>query len=249
MLNLSIMNDRDTNEQREGCKVYVAKLSFLKNPLIGLIRLKRPIVMNEKSYMSIRYFLFVLGSTSCTSSTEYLHSLLMNCRLHEMGRAFSLMMSQNWFSSAARKINTSHLFLKLMDNFMTRCMMLPPPDPLAENPYEVRSNQVEAGCCGGKKSQQTVVLMMPNNTFQRTNHQLRKRKRVINEHNNNLMSAALQQEPTVEELEKDKASPYISHLTLRDKIVGGVTGVLCILVAVLLLVHHFTPYVTFILHY
>lgn len=163
-----------------------------------------------------------------------------------MGRAFSLMMSQNWFSNTARKINTAHLFLKLMDNFMTRCMMLPPPDPLAENPYEIVSNMpVEAGCCGARKNKQTVVLMMPNNTLQRTNHQLRKRKRVINEHQNNLLNSALQQEPTVEELEKDKPSPFISRLTLRDKIVGGITGLLCVLITVLLLTHHFVPYVVY----
>ena len=47
--------------QKEGCKVYVAKLSFLKKPIIGLIRLKRPLILSEKSSMSIRYFLFVLG--------------------------------------------------------------------------------------------------------------------------------------------------------------------------------------------
>lgn len=56
--------------QKEGCKVYVAKLSFLKKPIIGLIRLKRPLILSEKSTMSIRYFLFVLGSTTCTSTTE-----------------------------------------------------------------------------------------------------------------------------------------------------------------------------------
>ena len=169
-------------------------------------------------------------------------------RLHEMGRAFSLMMSQNWFSNAARKINTPHLFLKLMDNFMTRCMMLPPPDPLAENPYEITSNvQGTTGCCGGKKSQQTVVLMLPNNSLQRTNHQLRKRKRVINEHDTSLMNTALQQEPTVEELEKDKASPYISRLSTRDKIIGAITAILCVGVVILLLAHHFVPYVCFFL--
>ena len=65
-----------------------------------------------------------------------------------MGRAFSLMMSQNWFSNAARKVNTAHLFLKLMDSFMTRCTMLPPPDPLADNPFQFQSVR-GGGCCGG----------------------------------------------------------------------------------------------------
>lgn len=65
-----------------------------------------------------------------------------------MGRAFSLMMSQNWFSSTARKINTPRLFLKLMDNFMTRCMMLPPPDPLAAKPFEIKQNVDRRGAVG-----------------------------------------------------------------------------------------------------
>ena len=154
------------------------------------------------------------------------------------------MMSQNWFSNSARKVNTSRLILKLMDTFMTRCMMLPPPDPLAENPFEHMSNvQGHSSCCGGSKNQQTVVVMAPNNTLQRAHHQLRKRKRIIKEHHDNLLSNALQQEPTVEELESDKPTPVISRLTLRDKIVGGVTAVICVLCAVLLLSYHFAPYV------
>ena len=224
--------DNADNNTKEGCKVYVAKLSFLKKPLVGLLRMKTPLVLSEKSPISIRYFLFVLGSMDCTSTQE----------LHEMGRAFSLMLSQNWFSNAARKIVTQHLFLKLMDNFMTRCMMLPPPDPLAENPFQVKQSRVERGCCGGHQ-QETVMLMMPNTTLQRANHQLRKRRRVLNAHDNQLMNTALQQEPTVEELEKDKTSPYLTKLTLKDKIIGGITFIACIGVIVLLLAHNFEPYV------
>ena len=197
---------------KEGCKVYVAKLSFLQKPLIGLVRVKTPLVLGDKSPMPIRYFLFVLGSMECTSTQE----------LHEMGRAFSLMLSQNWFSNAARKIDSQRLFLKLMDNFMTRCMMLPPPDPLATNPFEVKqSRMVNRGCCGSQK-QETVMLMMPNTTLQ-------------------LVVGALQQEPTVEELEK-KPSPYLTKLTLKDKIISAITAVACVGVLVLLLVHHFVPY-------
>ena len=216
---------------KEGCKVYVAKLSFLQKPLIGLVRVKTPLVLGDKSPMPIRYFLFVLGSMECTSTQE----------LHEMGRAFSLMLSQNWFSNAARKIDSQRLFLKLMDNFMTRCMMLPPPDPLATNPFEVKqSRMVNRGCCGSQK-QETVMLMMPNTTLQRTNHQLRRRRRVLNAHDTQLMQTALQQEPTVEELEK-KPSPYLTKLTLKDKIISAITAVACVGVLVLLLVHHFVPY-------
>ena len=84
--------DTAGSDAKEGCKVYVAKLSFLTKPLIGLVRVKTPLILGEKSPVPIRYFLFVLGSTECTSTQE----------LHEMGRAFSLMLSQNWFSNAAR---------------------------------------------------------------------------------------------------------------------------------------------------
>ena len=118
-----------------------------------------------------------------------------------MGRAFSLMMSQNWFSNAARKVNTAHLFLKLMDSFMTRCTMLPPPDPLADNPFQFQSVR-GGGCCGGG-GERTLMVMMPNTTLQRANHQLRHRQRVLHEHDNLLKTEALQQEPTLEELEKE----------------------------------------------
>lgn len=157
-----------------------------------------------------------------------------------MGRAFSLMMSQNWFSSTARKINTPHLFLRLMDNFLTRCMMLPPPDPLAAKPFEVKQNVGSAGCCG---KTERVMVIMPNTTMQRTTHQLRRRQRVINEHDNVLKNEALQQEPTVEELEKDKPSLFISKLSPKDWVIWAVTLVACVGVLLLLNLHHFTPYV------
>ena len=196
-----------------------------------------------------------------------------------MGRAFSLMMSQNWFSNAARKINTDRLFLKLMDNFMTRCTMLPPPDPLSDNPFQMQrvrgiglpfghsANQANAnqtdinhgcGCFGGKGErdanqnqnqnqnqgdrQETVVVFLPNTTLQRAHHQLRRRKRVLNEHENVLKTAALQQEPTLEELEKEKPSPFINHLTTRDRVVSGLTITGCLLVFLLLVCCHFVPY-------
>ena len=185
-----------------------------------------------------------------------------------MGRAFSLMMSQNWFSNAARKITTQSLFLKLMDNFMTRCTMLPPPDPLSDNPFQMQrirgmNNRSNRGCCGcgtggmntnasnannanssssSSQQQETVVVFLPNTTLQRTHHQLRKRKRVLNEHENNLKTTALQQEPTIEELEKEKPSPFINRLTTRDRVVSGITIVGCILVFLLLVFGHFVPY-------
>lgn len=60
-------------EQREGCKVYVAKLSFLTKPIIAMVRLKSPIVVQEQSPLLIRYFLFVLGSKTCTSTAQYVY--------------------------------------------------------------------------------------------------------------------------------------------------------------------------------
>ena len=141
----------------------------------------------------------------------------MRRRLHEMGRAFSLMMSQNWFSNAARKVNTAHLFLKLMDSFMTRCTMLPPPDPLADNPFQFQSVR-GGGCCGGG-GERTLMVMMPNTTLQRANHQLRHRQRVLHEHDNLLKTEALQQEPTLEELEKEK-TPTTSRVTVKDWVIS-----------------------------
>lgn len=157
-----------------------------------------------------------------------------------MGRAFSLMMSQNWFSSTARKINTPRLFLKLMDNFMTRCMMLPPPDPLAAKPFEIKQNVGSSGCCG---KTERVVVIMPNTTMQRATHQLRHRQRVIHEHDNALINEALQQEPTVEELEKDKTTPFISKLSTKDWVISAITLVGCIAVLLLLNLKSFVPYV------
>lgn len=61
----------DISGDKEGCKVYVAKLSFLSNPLIGMVRVRHPIVLEEQSSpLMIRYFLFVLGSKECTSTNQ-----------------------------------------------------------------------------------------------------------------------------------------------------------------------------------
>lgn len=57
--------------QKEGCKVYVAKLSFLKTPIVAMVRLRSPIVVQEQAPLLIRYFLFVLGSKDCTSTAQW----------------------------------------------------------------------------------------------------------------------------------------------------------------------------------
>ena len=54
--------------KKEGCKVYVTKTAVLKKPLVGLVRVKNPVVMSAKD--GIRYFLFVLGSVDCTSTQQ-----------------------------------------------------------------------------------------------------------------------------------------------------------------------------------
>ena len=50
--------------------MYVTKSPVLKKPLVGLIRVQHPVVINEKGYLGIRYFLFVLGSVDCTSTQQ-----------------------------------------------------------------------------------------------------------------------------------------------------------------------------------
>ena len=57
--------------QKEGCKVYVTKLSFLKTPIVAMVRLRSPIVVQEQAPLLIRYFLFVLGSKDCTSTAQW----------------------------------------------------------------------------------------------------------------------------------------------------------------------------------
>lgn len=162
-------------------------------------------------------------------------------RLHEIGRSFSLMMSQNWFSNAARKINSSSLFFKLMDHFRARCMMLPPPDPLSLAPFQLQSQSTKVSPgCWKKPSEKKVVMMIPSATYQRATHQLHHRERVIQEHDAELMTSTLTKEPTVEELES-KPTPFASHLTLRDKIVGVVTAVVCVAVMLLLNLRDFAP--------
>lgn len=56
--------------KKEGCKVYVTKTAVLKKPLVGLVRVKNPVVMSAKDEIGIRYFLFVLGSMDCTSTQQ-----------------------------------------------------------------------------------------------------------------------------------------------------------------------------------
>ncbi len=64
-----MLSDRNESK-KEGCKVYVTKSPVLKKPLVGLIRVKHPVVINEKGYLGIRYFLFVLGSVDCTYTQQ-----------------------------------------------------------------------------------------------------------------------------------------------------------------------------------
>ena len=50
--------------------MYVTKTAVLKKPLVGLVRVKNPVVMSAKDEIGILYFLFVLGSVDCTSTQQ-----------------------------------------------------------------------------------------------------------------------------------------------------------------------------------
>lgn len=52
---------RASNSAKESCRVYCASLTFLKDPLVAMVRLKNPIVV-EATGQEIRYYLFVLGN-------------------------------------------------------------------------------------------------------------------------------------------------------------------------------------------
>ena len=125
-----------------------------------------------------------------------------------------------------------------MDVFVTRCLMLPPPDPYSERPYQTRTVITTKGCCT-RTEQETIVVMVPSNTMQRTQHQLRNRERVIHEHDVTMMTEKLQEEPRLEELERDDSKLRESKLTPKDIIIGCVTFVSCLLVLLLLCLHHF----------
>lgn len=60
----------EVSSEKEGCKVYVAKMSFLSTPIVGMVRLRHPMVLHDQSPLLIRYFLFVLGSKDCTSMNQ-----------------------------------------------------------------------------------------------------------------------------------------------------------------------------------
>ena len=98
---------------KEGCKVYVTCLPCLSSSLFAVVRMRQPVVVNEND-VSIRYFLFVLGSGEQNSVDEYLLTPHITYRLREMGHAFSIMFSQTWFGKAARKVNTPRLLLKVI---------------------------------------------------------------------------------------------------------------------------------------
>ena len=115
-----------------------------------------------------------------------------------------------------------------MDVFVTRCLMLPPPDPYSERPYQTRTVITTKGCCT-RTEQETIVVMVPSNTMQRTQH----------EHDVTMMTEKLQEEPSIEELERDDSKLRESKLTPKDIIIGCVTFVSCLLVLLLLCLHHF----------
>ena len=85
---------RATTSTKESCRVNCATLSFLKPPLLAMVRLKNPIVV-EATRQEIRYYLFALGNEA-TPRDEWPPQFELTHRLHEIGRSFSLMM---WFAT------------------------------------------------------------------------------------------------------------------------------------------------------
>ena len=116
--------------------------------------------------------------------------------------------------------------------------MLPPPDPYASNPYQQRMVVTTRGCCGHSE-QETILVMVPNTTLERAQHQLRNRERVMHDHDVSVMTEKLQEEPTMEELEKDDTHVQESKLKAKDIMVGGITFLACVGVLLLLCLHHF----------
>ena len=102
--------------------------------------------------------------------------------------------------------------------------MLPPPDPYASNPYQQRTVVTTRGCCGHSE-QETILVMVPNTTLERAQHQLRNRERVMHDHDVSVMTEKLQEEPTMEELEKDDTHVQESKLKAKD-IMGYTTAIM-----------------------
>ena len=172
-----------------------------------------------------------------------LYSSFIFIRLHEIGRVFSLMLSHSWFSKAASKITSPRLFLKLMDNFLTRCMMLPPPDPLAEYSTQLQPKSSPFSHCCSSSSTHSIK------SNQHNEHSLRHRRHVMNQHDHALINTALQQEPTVDELEKNNPTPFMNFFTTKDRVISILTAIACILLFLLLNGVSLNPVVNLILLY
>ena len=71
---------RATTSTKESCRVYCATLSFLKAPLLAMVRLKNPIVV-EATRQEIRYYLFALGNEPLPFQRHQLRR-----RYHTLGR-------------------------------------------------------------------------------------------------------------------------------------------------------------------
>ena len=173
-----------------------------------------------------------------------LYSSFIFIRLHEIGRVFSLMLSHSWFSKAASKITSPRLFLKLMDYFLTRCMMLPPPDPLAEYSSQLQPKSSPFSHCLYLSSS---THSMKSNQYDE--HSLRHRRHVMNQHDHALIKTALQQEPTVDELEKNNPTPFMNFFTTKDRVISILTAIACILLFLLLNGVSLNPVVNLILLY
>ncbi|KAK8803325.1 hypothetical protein WA158_001019 [Blastocystis sp. Blastoise] len=216
----------NADSKLESCKVFITTASFVPSTLAGLIRLSHPLYIDGG--LPLRYILVVIGKED--SSYDY----------HDIGRAFSLMMAQKWFFNAAKKIESKHRFIKLMDTFLRRCVMLPPMDTATRTaaPVETVSS---SGCCSRPQTEGGLSITLPHRVANRANNYLSRREHVMKEQSEDLLRVALEAEPSAKEID-DQLPPEIeSHLAIKDMIWGGIIFILCVLVAVLLNTYNFRP--------
>ena len=50
----------------------------------------------------------------------------------------------------------------------------------------------------------------------------------MNQHDHALINTALQQEPTVDELEKNNPTPFMNFFTTKDRVISILTAITCI---------------------
>ena len=219
----------------ESCKVFITSVPYVEKPVAGLIRVTHPIYGNTE--VPIRYVLVIVGKDSVDK--DY----------HDIGRAFSLMMAQGWFYSYAKKITSKHRFIKLMDAFLRRCVMLPPLDMSSHPGLKTSDNKdVHVKHCCQKSSalqteERTLTVSMPQyRNMDRANTYLDKRRRIMAEQEQKNIKLALQAEPTAAEVDDQQLPVIESVIRVKDYVWGGIILLLCIGVACFLNIYNLVPY-------